>query len=144
MRISDWSSDVCSSDLRRRAIIVGFRIGAVDQRPDLADTRIPAVGREQAELRIDLVDTLAVIGAAAQDDGRIPEIERKVELEVDNPGEPAFGQVGGLRLEDVDARERLGGPVLEVEGAADRRKGIAPVSREIESAAGREGEWQEM
>src|SRR3546814_7523705 len=108
MRISDWSSDVCSSDLeigvealgidferrrglplqravdlmpldrallrevledagndiarrverpgvgaapleqhRRRAIIVGFRIGAVDQGPDLADTGIPAVGREQ-------------------------------------------------------------------------------------------------
>src|SRR3546814_10338429 len=105
MRISDWSSDVCSSDLRRRAIIVGFRIGAVDQGPDLADTGIPAVGREQAELRIDLVDALAVIGAAAQDDGRIPEIERTVELEVDHPGEPAFGQVGGLRLEAVDARE---------------------------------------
>src|SRR3546814_8782379 len=42
---------------------------------------------------------------------------------------PAFGQVGGLRLEDVDARERLGGHVLQVEVAADRRKDFAPVDR---------------
>ncbi len=113
----------------RRAIIVGLRIGAVDQRPDLSDAGVPAVGRQQAELRIDLVDAIAVIGAAAKDDGRIPEIERTVELKVDDPGKPAFGQLGGLRLENIDARQRFGRHVLQVEVAADGRKHLAAIDR---------------
>src|SRR3546814_17794897 len=59
-------------EIRRRAIIFGARIGAVDERADLADAGVPAIGRERAELRIDLVDPRSVIGAT-RDDARSEE-----------------------------------------------------------------------
>src|SRR3546814_2425603 len=39
MRISDWSSDVCSSDLRGARRVPGQRAGRVDHRPDLPRQR---------------------------------------------------------------------------------------------------------
>src|SRR3546814_2093203 len=68
-------------EIRRRAIIFGARIGAVDERADLADAGVPAIGRERAELRIDLVDQRSVIGATRDDESRLGEVERAVELD---------------------------------------------------------------
>src|SRR3546814_20388340 len=44
MRISDWSSDVCSSDLRGLAPLIGFSIAESDfgQTPYLASSAVPA------------------------------------------------------------------------------------------------------
>src|SRR3546814_18672907 len=46
MRISDWSSDVCSSDLLRRGAIAGATLKFRDSRASarFADTTIPALG----------------------------------------------------------------------------------------------------
>src|SRR3546814_15164003 len=46
MRISDWSSDVCSSDLRDAALVVGYRIvdiGPVGARLAVLDHLVAAV-----------------------------------------------------------------------------------------------------
>src|SRR3546814_6331722 len=40
---------------------------------------------------------------------------------------PAFDQIGGLRLVDIDARERVGGQILKIEIAAGGGKDLAPV-----------------
>src|SRR3546814_7818830 len=86
MRISDWSSDVCSSDLdvgneiSRRLERAGPRIspigevavdaqririrpGRTDQRADLTNPGIPAIGGERAELRIEFLGLQPVIAA---------------------------------------------------------------------------------
>ncbi len=65
---------------RRRAVIVGARITAVDQRADFANAGVPPVGGERTELRVHLVCALCVVPARGQHDGRLAEIERAVEL----------------------------------------------------------------
>src|SRR3546814_3719266 len=44
MRISDWSSDVCSSDLRRHGADAHARGITAGGRPDVIDTRIKRLG----------------------------------------------------------------------------------------------------
>src|SRR3546814_6952300 len=39
MRISDWSSDVCSSDLRVAIVRLGVRIGVIEHRAEAAPDR---------------------------------------------------------------------------------------------------------
>src|SRR3546814_8412471 len=94
MRISDWSSDVCSSDLIR------IRPGRTDQRADLTNPGIPAIGGERAELRIEFLGLQPVIAARGDDHGRFLEIEGFIEPKVDRAGDPAFDQIGGLRSEE--------------------------------------------
>src|SRR3546814_6789751 len=60
MRISDWSSDVCSSDLvgfdgQVQLVIVQFLAdeGIVDLVGDLAHGRVERVDRDQADRRVD-------------------------------------------------------------------------------------------
>src|SRR3546814_12942634 len=85
MRISDWSSDVCSSDLERRLV----------------------------------------------------EIERLVKPQIDRARHAAFDLIGGLRLEHVDALQRLRGQILEVERPAGGGEDLASVGgrRDIRKAA---------
>src|SRR3546814_9509919 len=64
MRISDWSSDVCSSDLPpraragRRGGLLGGRLGWIAD-PGVSSTRIQALGSGGAEFR----DRLFALGA---------------------------------------------------------------------------------
>src|SRR3546814_3490848 len=63
MRISDWSSDVCSSDLGGLAHVVGGVVGLLDQRPH---------GRRgHDEMRLDALDAFQDLERAnAVDDAR--------------------------------------------------------------------------
>src|SRR3546814_16140443 len=74
MRISDWSSDVCYSDL--------------------------------------------IVFAHVENERRLVEIERLVKPQIDRARHAAFDLIGGLRLEHVDALQRLRGQILEVERPA--------------------------
>src|SRR3546814_19585775 len=109
MRISDWSSDVCSSDLIR------IRPGRTDQRADLTNPGIPAIGGERAELRIEFLGLQPVIAARGDDHGRFLEIEGFIEPKVDRAGAPAFYQLGGLRIVAIEARERVGGRIRKMQ-----------------------------
>src|SRR3546814_4291008 len=84
MRISDWSSDVCSSDLAAPRNI--------QQRADLADAGVPAVGGEKPELRIELFDVGCVIPARGDDDRRVAKLERLVQLKVGVACNPALDE----------------------------------------------------
>src|SRR3546814_14573394 len=53
MRISDWSSDVCSSDLRKRLPELVARLAAVDGIDDLAVTTNAALLAKQARALCD-------------------------------------------------------------------------------------------
>src|SRR3546814_3198844 len=84
MRISDWSSDVCSSDLAERrargiaalakvgdaADILRLRPGYIDQRADLADRGVGLGGCQCPELRIARIGDRRVILARRQNEGR--------------------------------------------------------------------------
>src|SRR3546814_14452979 len=128
MRISDWSSDVCSSDLEVAVDAQRIRIrpGRTDQRADLTNPGIPAIGGERAELRIEFLGLQPVIAARGDDHGRFLEIEGFNEPKVDRAGDPAFDQIGGLRLVDIDARESVGGQILMIEIVAGGGKDLAP------------------
>src|SRR3546814_18478002 len=106
MRISDWSSDVCSSDLEVAVDAQRIRIrpGRTDQRADLTNPGIPAIGGERAELRIEFLGLQPVIAARGDDHGRFLAIEGFIETKVDRAGDPAFDQIGGLRLVRSEAR----------------------------------------
>src|SRR3546814_20937701 len=71
MRISDWSSDVCSSDLVAHQPRVIFLRNAVDARRtaslDLIEQARPRAVREEA------------VGAAAQEEGLLQRVERLVD-----------------------------------------------------------------
>src|SRR3546814_16090325 len=49
MRISDWSSDVCSSDLRRRDHVAGD-VDAADQRESTQDPALAGAGQRVLEI----------------------------------------------------------------------------------------------
>src|SRR3546814_1928528 len=110
MRISDWSSDVCSSDLAAPRNI--------QQRADLADAGVPAVGGEKPELRIELFDVGCVIPARGDDDRRVAKLERLVQLKVGVACNPALDEVGGRGFDDVDPRQSVSGEVLKGKGSA--------------------------
>src|SRR3546814_6184156 len=74
MRISDWSSDVCSSDLGQGAHVVGSHVGAGEDRDDagrllgcgLVDALDPGVGVRRAhKISVDLPGAVDVVGEAA-------------------------------------------------------------------------------
>src|SRR3546814_20154441 len=70
MRISDWSSDVCSSDLRRLARPIGGRaIAARGVR--LREAEQPLVIAEHLALLLDLVEQLDPSGEHAQTGTRL-------------------------------------------------------------------------
>src|SRR3546814_8738863 len=87
MRISDWSSDVCSSDLPRPAqpsagigqrhrchcLPATARAGAGHQRSNSRMSRILVV-EDEPSLRTDLVDYLAMRGFAAEGAGSAREL----------------------------------------------------------------------
>src|SRR3546814_4537514 len=93
MRISDWSSDVCYSDL--------------------------------------------IVFAHVENERRLVEIERLVKPQIDRARHAAFDLIGGLRLEHVDALQRLRGQILEVERPAGGGEDLASVGgrRDIRKAA---------
>src|SRR3546814_6473675 len=67
MRISDWSSDVCSSDLLRRAVAVDQDQGALAAEAAQVGERT-GLGRA-ARLRAELADRVEVGGAQVVGDG---------------------------------------------------------------------------
>ncbi len=105
------------------------RIGHVDQRTDLADPGIPAIGQQDRPLRIHVFAVERVVTARVDDDRRITKIERLVDRQVDDSGDAALDQIGGRRLVDIDPRQGRGGQVLQVEAAADARNDLATVQR---------------
>src|SRR3546814_8504464 len=91
MRISDWSSDVCSSDLRARAVLHQHEIGDIDRQFDRWIERMdrlePGIEAELF-LRLDLGRGGAALLAAGDDRGDL-------------------GAVGGVGLSDrVIGRDR--------------------------------------
>src|SRR3546814_14057887 len=68
MRISDWSSDVCSSDLPRRGMFDGFR--PAPQRP--APESTPAGEREKAAPKRGMFDGLKLSAAPLKGAERAP------------------------------------------------------------------------
>src|SRR3546814_8112642 len=109
MRISDWSSDVCSSDLLER-LEAGERVGAAAVGQD--DRRIRReIGRRQR------IDARAEEQIAAEERiGRRVEIDRREDVGADDVGRETLAV---LRI--VGARGE-GQPVadLEIERAEDR------------------------
>src|SRR3546814_20634528 len=108
MRISDWSSDVCSSDLRA----IGVPIGAV---------RVEIVG-----LRLELLpDVIALalhrLAIFARDAGEVVEAivdgdhDRVAVVEV-------AGRAGPKRLVAIRIGDRRGAPVAEIGRAAHRAR----------------------
>src|SRR3546814_3161429 len=74
MRISDWSSDVCSSDLKRIILIDGRPAGAINRVPARGEARsnMHAGGRpEKAELTRRELEICEAIGPALKERGLI-------------------------------------------------------------------------
>src|SRR3546814_12678479 len=90
MRISDWSSDVCSSDLRRQ---LRRRAGVADaQAARLAEGRARhaghALGFEQRVAQFDIVaDDLAVVRLAEGDADVRERVERTLRRRADHAGD---------------------------------------------------------
>src|SRR3546814_19351158 len=82
MRISDWSSDVCSSDLLTQRIRIGQRRRHDDLADDLnANEAQPLAHERLLELQLDtLPDTIrtVVIGARVDEDGALIAQQRQV------------------------------------------------------------------
>src|SRR3546814_17617842 len=106
MRISDWSSDVCSSDLLRpRDRLAGDerrlgegRIEPVDDREALDERRAVDLERRHESLRVDRQIVRAVMGVAAQADG--PRLVRDLlEPKTDTP------TVARRRAQDTETQE---------------------------------------
>src|SRR3546814_6895340 len=72
MRISDWSSDVCSSDLRLRALLQRFHGDFLDgmtvDRSPLFNSWLAARRRRFRSIRIAAVERLATILPAGSDE----------------------------------------------------------------------------
>src|SRR3546814_19027438 len=78
MRISDWSSDVCSSDLRASTLELGFRRGVPGVDPvaltgNLAYTR-------WRDIQADVTDRIGIPTTANTGDGRIYTVEGRVAI----------------------------------------------------------------
>src|SRR3546814_1897784 len=78
MRISDWSSDVCSSDLRASTLELGFRRGVPGVDPvaltgNLAYTR-------WRDIQADVTDRIGIPTTANIGDGRIYTVEGRVAI----------------------------------------------------------------
>src|SRR3546814_5774952 len=105
MRISDWSSDVCSSDLRHRALANQRRIDAL---PDFVDDAGDLDPRREGPRRTDLVAVL--------DDQRVREVEpRYGNLQPDlarpgcGSGHCSYPQTVGLAGRIAEQRRHHGG-----------------------------------
>src|SRR3546814_14852684 len=87
MRISDWSSDVCSSDLQRAPVAYlrgvadrrrGFDDVDVDHGGVLADRqqrRLAGLGRQRFEIAVDVLEEGLALGAAA---GQLEQAESRI------------------------------------------------------------------
>src|SRR3546814_8998602 len=90
MRISDWSSDVCSSDLTELLVAAETAAGA----------------RVTAD-RIFLIERLVSNLRVRRKNERLGEVERGLGHEVDHAADALRVEVGGLRLGHLDAIEQL-------------------------------------
>src|SRR3546814_1176102 len=90
MRISDWSSDVCSSDLTELLVAAETAAGA----------------RVTAD-RIFLIERLVSNLRVRRKNERLGEVERGLGHEVDHAADALRVAVGGLRLGHLDAIEQL-------------------------------------
>src|SRR3546814_2980801 len=81
MRISDWSSDVCSSDLDLRGVADrrrGFDDVDVDHGGMLADRqqrRLAGLGRQRFEIAVDVLEEGIALGDAA---GQLEQAARRI------------------------------------------------------------------
>src|SRR3546814_16181143 len=110
MRISDWSSDVCSSDLVRVQQLAGLRVAMrVVAEIDLAETGVDAIGRRVGERTVQPRAGLGAGGIA---------LRRAGDVERPRPGDQAPAQPGAALLQDrksggegrrVSVRVELGG-----------------------------------
>src|SRR3546814_12408477 len=107
MRISDWSSDVCSSDLRRqngepRGVPgeVGGRVGRLQIAPPLM--RALGTGANEHEQRIDMDRDAPALGLAETQDRRARD-----ELVLDDPVERARARDLLVQIGSASGRERV-------------------------------------
>src|SRR3546814_19027273 len=70
---------------------------------------------------------------------RLVEIERLVKPQIDRARHAAFDLIGGLRLEHVDALQRLRGQILEVERPAGGGEDLASVGGRRDRSEERRG-----
>src|SRR3546814_896457 len=160
MRISDWSSDVCSSDLHEPASIIQRQASSIDLEQLLDDERIgalvvgPGLGRDrEALLRLDAAlvqrhplvldaDALVLLGASA-----VPVKKRlhgRTAILTPHEGEftRLFGALPGSRIDRARAAAAASGAVIVLKGAdtvvvaPDGRAGVAGVANFWLSTAG--------
>src|SRR3546814_16558502 len=79
MRISDWSSDVCSSDLQVPAFValVHCRKHTADAAPDFENAGIP--GLAQSIERPCILDVFQPVESLERESSKLPEHERVIE-----------------------------------------------------------------
>src|SRR3546814_1198795 len=70
MRISDWSSDVCSSDLRRAALRLGREIGAQDVGAQARGV-LQGFGRALPDRRTLALDDFELVGGDRSEERRV-------------------------------------------------------------------------
>src|SRR3546814_17281398 len=96
MRISDWSSDVCSSDLVRVQQLAGLRVAMrVVAAIDLAETGVDAIGRRVGERTVQPRAGLGAGGIA---------LRRAGDVERPRPGDQAPAQPGAAPLHRSEER----------------------------------------
>jgi hypothetical protein len=112
-----------------RAIVVEIGVAGVDQRSNLANAGFPAICEQQAHLRVQLLGIRRIVATRGSYDRGLFEIERAVELEVDEAGNAAFDQIRRAALDDVHARESDGRNVLLREATAGGGEDFTAVQR---------------
>src|SRR3546814_5948764 len=103
MRISDWSSDVCSSDLARNAGVIVAQIGlAVRPRREDAEIALAPACQPAEQIIIILGVAPARIFAGARNREPVLEVERPPRAQIDRPRNARDGvvQIGGLVDDD--------------------------------------------
>src|SRR3546814_18271958 len=125
MRISDWSSDVCSSDLAKSSRLTGSTATLAS----CADERLDQDGAKQVSELVRRDFQIPQAGDGTEDRSRVQRRQDKV------AGIGGFDRVpGGLAIADLAADDDIGIGSTE---RADRPWGLG-------KAAGREGGWQDV
>src|SRR3546814_14933716 len=119
MRISDWSSDVCSSDLARREPAVGaeaLRLIEEEQHRGVMDRRGQQVGKFAHDMRADRL--ILVISGETDDALLVGRNREMIGPEMDE----AFGE-GGLRRDRGGQARARGLAIMEGERSKARGAG---------------------
>src|SRR3546814_12292880 len=120
MRISDWSSDVCSSDLRSGSCRLALAGGQSRDLQEIGEHRVAVLGRDAFGMELDAVDRQlgvaethhrAVVARRVDHEplGNVDHLEAVVARRLNGRGEPRVDRKGVVSGKRVSVRVDLGG-----------------------------------